>query len=651
MFFEELIIFYRTRRFVVTLLFIAAQMLIAAMPAYALGLGEIRLQSGLGQPLKSSIGLLGNDASDVSQICIKAKVETSEGGFLANGNVALVQSGSAKTIYVTTRQGLSEPAVKVTIDIACEVQLHREYMLLLDPPQFNQNEKAISLPLIQGTQSSSASQSSSLPQASSASAQNEPALTRVKKSSKKVKTSATSAELAGEAAFSEKTNTPKSPDKPKNHKKNSTEHKDVLKLSDETMVLPQGLRMSDSLTMGAEAQSASNMAELRAAQAHLAVLLRGDSDQSATQSTQLKADQQKLSSLQMEAAQLKKQSQIDRAALDEVKENSFSRNWVIGLSAFILTGLLVIVMLLIYINRMHKRTESSWWAQHAEKPVERKNIEDIVNNIQASYEPTTTSGRFQSFEDSQPMSFGGVDTMSKVGSPDIDAMDTDSPARGGRGRTPTLEESNSSTFNFFSTRGSSVKVEEISDVTQEAEFWMSVNDPQRAIEILEPQSLVEHPDSPVPWLYLLDLYHATDNRVKYDALRDRFILFFNANIPEFDVDHSTIVSRYLEEFPHLIERICSMWNGGNIVPFLQSLLVDDRDGTRMGFDLPVYRDILLLIAIANELERNASAGPAGSGWAHAPDVVSHIEPGVDESIIQSDPHSIDFEAIDFHKKT
>ena len=40
---------------------------------------------------------------------------------------------------------------------------------------------------------------------------------------------------------------------------------------------------------------------------------------------------------------------------------------------------------------------------------------------------------------------------------------------------------------FFSSPGTSVKVEEISDVTQEAEFWISMNDPRRAIEILEPQ--------------------------------------------------------------------------------------------------------------------------------------------------------------------
>ncbi|MCU6433302.1 hypothetical protein LPB67_05855 [Undibacterium sp. Jales W-56] len=631
-------------------------MFVAALPAYALGLGDIRLQSGLGQPLKASIALLGNDAIDVNQICIKAKIETPEGGFLATGNLVLMQTRGSKTIYITTRQGLPEPAVKVTIDVACESQLHREYMLLLDPPQLNQIERAVSLPLIPTAQTAQATQ---VPPASALSGQGQPAVRDpavigVKKSSKKAKAPAPNPEFTGEAAFSEKLVPSKFQDKPKPNKKIQIEHKDVLKLSDETMVLPQGLRMSDSLTMGAEIRSASNMAELRVAQTHLAALLRGDGSDQPT--TELKANQEELQSLQMQAAQLKKQSRIDRIALDELKENSFSRNWIIGLSAFVLTGLLIIATLLVYISRMHQRIESSWSAQHTEKNNQvrknseaRKNIEDIVNSVQASYEQSA-GGHFQTFEDSQSMSAGDQISMSNASRSDIADQEYATQSKGSRPRTPTLEESNSSTFNFFSTRGSSVKVEEISDVTQEAEFWMSVNDPQRAIEILEPQSLVEHPDSPVPWLYLLDLYHATNDRVKYDALRERFILFFNANIPEFDVDHASIVSRQLEDFPHLVERICGVWNSDDALVFLQSLLTDDREGTRLGFDLPVYRDILLLIAIANELERNTTlVSVAGNGWTNAQDV-HQAEPDISESIIQFDPHLIDFETIDFHKK-
>ncbi|MEO8408778.1 MAG: hypothetical protein ABI476_10140, partial [Oxalobacteraceae bacterium] len=146
-----------------------------------------------------------------------------------------------------------------------------------------------------------------------------------------------------------------------------------------------------------------------------------------------------------------------------------------------------------------------------------------------------------------------------------------------------------------------VNVEEISDVTQEAEFWLSLNNPRRAIEILEPHTGIENSDSPVAWLYLLDLYREVGAEEKYNALRGRFTRLFNARIPLYG--EPELQSQTLEDFPHLVTRICTLWHSSEIVPLLQSLLIDDRAGARTGFDLPLYRDILLLIGIALEKKR------------------------------------------------
>ncbi|MDY7538184.1 hypothetical protein QN372_16700 [Undibacterium sp. RTI2.1] len=612
-----------------------ALLLNAATPAHALGLGELRVKSGLGQPLSATVNLLGTD-SNINQSCITAKIDSADGGFLAAATTSLNQVGSNKLVQIISRKGLSEPAIKITVDVACEVQLHREYMVLLDPPQFNAAEGSspISLPSVPLSASSKEpTQDQSV----------------VRKKNKPV----ISTSPKNEASFSKEFSRSAPALSTKASKKLAKEHKDVLKLSDDSIVLPQqGLHLSDSLSSAPlEQQSASNMAELRAAQAHFAALLRGDNTDVESEA-QLKAREQKIQALQMEAAQLKKQSQVDKVALEDMKDSSFSRNWVIGLSAFILAGALIIGMLIVYINRLHKRAEFSWWEQNAQKNAEpKKNIEEIVNSVQASYD-TNGVATYQTYEMNSKDSH-----LNKLEAP-TDNLDTtwpiaDQNTQRVSTRTPTLEESNSSTFNFFSTRGTSVKVEEISDVTQEAEFWISVNDPHRAIEILEPQADVEHPDSPVPWLYLLDLYRSVNDREKYDILRSRFILHFNANIPEFEIDPATIESRQLEDFIHLTERICSMWGGNDILPFLQSLLVDDRDGKRMGFELPVYRDILLLIAIAHELERTKALGGAtGSGWisAHDASALDKNTP-VDSNIPNNDTHTINFESIDFQKKT
>jgi hypothetical protein len=147
-----------------------------------------------------------------------------------------------------------------------------------------------------------------------------------------------------------------------------------------------------------------------------------------------------------------------------------------------------------------------------------------------------------------------------------------------------------------------IKVEEISDTLQEVEFWMLLNDRSRALEILEPLGKVEKPDSPAPWLYLLDTYADMGDQAKYEALRERCERIFNVRIAKWEDKDIVVSSRGLEEFPHLMEQICKRWKGNQVVKFLENLLVDDRDGARAGFELPAYRDLMLLISLAKDIE-------------------------------------------------
>lgn len=610
-----------------------------------MGFSNLTVQSGLGQQLRAQLELTGNDAAEIEQSCFKAKVESADGILLAPVNVTLIQKGNARFLTLVTRKDLLEPAVKIMVDMGCEIQLHREFLILLDPPQFT----SVVPPALVSTPKSVVNNKENA-------ATGQQAVPAVEKSSRrKAKRNPETSEIV--AATVDVPAAKKKPSRQADNKTNTNppqqiaEPKDTLKLSDDLPILSQGLRLSDQLSTR-EAQS--NIEELRAAQAQLAAMLRDEKPAPLSQG-KLQGEQQKILSLQQEAQQLKRQSQLDKAALEEARENSFSRNWMMGLGAFIVAGLAIIALLLLYVSRMRKKMHASWWQQKepAAEPEPKKNIEEIVDSIQASYGPTTTSALYQVHddEDDKPGNSRPVTAPKKKAGADTDLGKLDTPSVFSKAYVPTLEDSNSSTFNFFSTKGQSVKVEEISDVTQEAEFWISVNDPQRAIEILEPQADVDQPESPVPWLYLLDLYRVTASKEKYDALRDRFIVFFNANIPEFETDPATLPSRQLEDFEHLMNRICQMWSSNDILPFLESLLVDDRDGKRMGFELPVYRDILLLISVANELEKtNAFSGAERNrGWANIPGLsVDDETPSAKET--EADSNLINFETIDFPRE-
>jgi pilus assembly protein FimV len=58
-----------------------------------------------------------------------------------------------------------------------------------------------------------------------------------------------------------------------------------------------------------------------------------------------------------------------------------------------------------------------------------------------------------------------------------------------------------------------------------------------------------------------------------------------------------------------MQRIIELWPTDELVPFLEGLLVDDREGQRQGFDLVAYRDLLFLTNIAHRIQ--STKGTAG----------------------------------------
>lgn len=612
--------------------------------AYSAGLGELRVSSALGQNLQAEIRVIGDNADSVDSNCVRAKIETTEGVFITPATTLVRQSGTLRLIFLTTRINLNEPALKVIVDLSCESPLRREFLILLDPPILN----------------SAAKKETELQ--TNAESQREQQNVFQSRATDSNTTGQTTRKLVPSGRTQSQNLAPIEPKIParqaeekqsklkKKVARGIEARKDVLRLSDDLEVEP-GLKTSSALSLPSDHPLLENLAEIRQAQLQLAAMLRDEK----TAGREVNAPSKELAQLQKlqsEMAQLKKQSLVDKAALDEIKRDSFSKNWVFGLSAIAGLGLLIILVLVFYIRKLHTASNALWWEQGKERKdvARRKNLEDMVNDIQASYEPEVSfnpddvKNLSDSIRNTNPsdkaINASLLSNTDQLFQPDESKL-----------RTPTLEDTNTSIFNFFATRGSSVKVEEISDVTQEAEFWMSVNDPHRAIEILDSQASVEHPDSPLPWLYLLDLYRIVKDKERYDELKQRFTVFFNANIPEFEIKPSDD-ERHLEDMPHLIDKICSMWGGPELLPFLKALLVDDRNGKRTGFELSVYKDLLLLISVANEIEKHEEVAPRlnrsekptfTTDQAQKPNNSKTVETDLDLGMIE-------FEVIDFPKE-
>lgn len=115
-------------------------MALAGAPAHALGLADVTLHSHLGQPLRASIALIGADTEEMLRGCVKARVQTVDGGGVINASVATVRSGNGYALLVTTAQKVLEPAVTLTVEMTCDGRTQREYSLLIDPLEWAQPE-------------------------------------------------------------------------------------------------------------------------------------------------------------------------------------------------------------------------------------------------------------------------------------------------------------------------------------------------------------------------------------------------------------------------------------------------------------------------------------------------------------------------------
>ncbi len=618
--------------------------------ALALGLGDLRVKSALGQPLMVHANVVGSDSELLNPTCLRARVVTVDGIFISSATITIHQNAKQRALAFSTRQPINEPAINLIIDIQCETQLHREFSILLDPPEamiggavLNRDESPLA-----GTAQIPVT---ALGNAMSSRTSDAPAKAAPKK--KKKSADAGAQNLAGEQVLLQAPDQGRKAES-KSKKSGIAVHKDVLKLSDdiESPIVSQGLRMSDVLSSEAGQRLLENTQELRAAQARMAAILRDEAPNLAPISgaaQETKVDESKeIATLRQETEQLRKQNLLDKSALAKMQDKSGFDYWLATLAVIATLSIGVILFLLMYIRRNLSGKNDSWWdGEEDALSSQPERIEDVINNLQSSYDTKAQTATAPSGALTKKSSPSASNEAEKVGAADVSpsqALFENSSFH----RTPSLEETNSSIFNFFAPRGNSVKVEEISDVTQEAEFWISMNDPQRAIEILSAQEQLEQPDSPVPWLFLLDLYRTVNDRQKYDLLRDRFIVFFNANIPEFDTDLSQVPSRQLEDFPHLIQKICDNWGRNGIVAYLEGLLVDDREGKRAGFDLPVYRDILMLLGIAHELEKiMAAEGPLKDTPVEVPVSEPELKEVPADHLAAAEFGTIEFESIDF----
>jgi|GEM_PF-1461432 len=570
--------------------------------AFAVGFGDPLLRSYLGKPLNVQVPITGVPQSDLNAGCIQATVKTIDGDFIASPRIEFIypkltahseHSDSPTLVNLITKVGITEPAIALSVALTCGPSMQRTFSLLLDHAEIYSPAMTTSAidhaePVTQTPLAANFIEPAATKKTASKGTQS---IKRTKRGTAKK----SSPVVQPESSISKKPAVIASPPK------------DELKISNEVI--------SQNTNVGAPFLAETKPADIELqriqenslAKERFAAMLQDEPALLAAQATNAQNEaqneaRQKVQRLEMELEQLKLHIQSKPVERD-YPMHLIVMNAVVLLLLLVL--LLVVGKLYLSLRKVRQHQSGHWWNSPAEHQPKMEGTVDEVQALAKEEKSGPNPISEPQKADAVKEAWHGNGASQTPKQPVFDATVADNLS--------ASEEANGGTFNLFtSRRNQSIQIEELSDSTQEAEFWVSINNPKRAIEILEPQSLDANLSMPVTLLYLLDLYRLVNDEEKYTKLSARLKRQFNIHIPEFSEAANQSKSKYLDDYEHVTSRCCAFWNTNYIVPYLESLLIDDREGERIGFDLSVYRDILFLISICKELDRTKTVPVASA---------------------------------------
>lgn len=187
-----------------------------------------------------------------------------------------------------------------------------------------------------------------------------------------------------------------------------------------------------------------------------------------------------------------------------------------------------------------------------------------------------------------------------------DAFRHSSASRAGPDSQELASERSDFLHSTLNASARSVATEELFDLQQQVEFFVSLGQSDQAIEVLKAHLQDSQEASPLAYLDLLTLYHELERRVDYEGLRAHFNTSFQAVAPEYEQFSQS--RRGLERYTDIIEHIQSLWPGPRVLEVIEaSIFRSDAVAEVVVLDLEAYRDLLLLYGIARDINESSSA--------------------------------------------
>lgn len=230
------------------------------------------------------------------------------------------------------------------------------------------------------------------------------------------------------------------------------------------------------------------------------------------------------------------------------------------------------------------------------------------------------------------MSESNFDTLMKSGTPQ-NAIRVPSPTRAARAAEVAAPLAHAPV---------GLSADAVFDIRQQAEFFVSLGQTDRAIRVLEGQISGSDVPNPLVYLDLLALLHVPSRKTDFRRVREDFNLLFNANAPEFAQFKDE--GRGLEAYPEVLSAISALWPDPKVQAVIETCVHRDPWGSSsQPFDLAAFRDLLFLHAVAQTFALLPPAKPEAEPLASAsgapPDILlEDLGPNSELDVDLTDTH-------------
>ena len=155
-----------------------------------------------------------------------------------------------------------------------------------------------------------------------------------------------------------------------------------------------------------------------------------------------------------------------------------------------------------------------------------------------------------------------------------------------------------------------INTQEMLDVRQQADFFMTLGQHEEAINLLETSIRESEASNPLVYIDLLKVLHTLSRKPAFDHYRNEFNTIFTGWVPQYAVFGQP--GNSLDAYPQICAEISQVWGSESALEFLEQCMVrSPEDAPEHYFDLDAFRDLLLLHAIAGRIGVNASGTDSG----------------------------------------